>query len=185
MIQVIRVLHHATTCTRPTVKYRKGNFKLIKHQAESKKKCWDRFAPKLLIILVNFCIHIFCIYQMSFNQPSSNSGYGSPNNYFFRCKQSSSSHNLESRKNDNEPRSYLQYSSIKGNDENNSMRKVKTCKKFSMNLEEMEKCTTVADSIIQIKDQYSTTPKEIAAKLIALADAFDKEFFGNLNISKK
>ncbi|KAM3716487.1 Programmed cell death activator egl-1 [Dirofilaria immitis] len=34
-------------------------------------------------------------------------------------------------------------------------------------------------------DQCGITTKEIGAKLIALADAFDAEFFGNLNISKE
>ncbi|VIO99278.1 Uncharacterized protein BM_BM17817 [Brugia malayi] len=43
----------------------------------------------------------------------------------------------------------------------------------------------VANSIIQIKDQYNITIKEIGAKLIALADAFDDKFFGDLSISKK
>ncbi|EFO25735.1 hypothetical protein LOAG_02749 [Loa loa] len=116
---------------------------------------------------------------MSSHQLISDSGYGSPNS--LRCMHLLSQ-NIDSRcKNENDP-SYIQHFSSNANDENKLRRKVKAYRKQFWNSDEIKQCT---DSITQIKDQYKTTTKEIGAKLITLADAFDAKFFENLNISMK
>ncbi|CAG9532938.1 unnamed protein product [Cercopithifilaria johnstoni] len=120
---------------------------------------------------------------MSFHQLALDSGYGSPSNCFLRCMHSAGQ-NVNGRKKDENDPSYIHCFSFKAN-EGNQKRKLKVCRKLSWDLEEVEKCTTAANSIIQIKDQRITATREIGVKLIALADAFDAEFFGNLNISKK
>ncbi|EJW75100.1 hypothetical protein WUBG_13992 [Wuchereria bancrofti] len=93
--------------------------------------------------------------------------------------------NTDPRKKDENKPSRIHRFPSKSNDERNTRRKVKVCREISLDLEEAMKCTTVADLIIQIKDQYNITIKEIGAKLIALADAFDDKFFGDSSISKK
>ncbi|KAL3986362.1 hypothetical protein ACH3XW_42435 [Acanthocheilonema viteae] len=111
---------------------------------------------------------------MSFHQFASDSGYGSPNDYFFRCMHLSAQ-NIDGRKKDANDPSYIHRFFSKTN-EDNPRRNVQACGKFFWHLEKVEKYTTAANSTIRIRDQYNIT-REIGAKLIALADAFDAEFF--------
>ncbi|KAM3716488.1 Pantothenate synthetase [Dirofilaria immitis] len=96
---------------------------------------------------------------MQLHQSTSDSGdYGTRNNYFFLRLLGQNIINRR-KKNENGP-GYIKYTSSKEDDESNPTGKATTY-------------------------QCGITTKEIGAKLIALADAFDAEFFGNLNISKE
>lgn len=86
---------------------------------------------------------------MSFPQLASDSGYGGLNDFFLRCM-NSPDQNADGRKNDENDPSHSCRFSFKTN-EGNTKRKAKICRKHFWNLQKMEKCTTAANSVIQIK----------------------------------
>lgn len=91
---------------------------------------------------------------MSFHQLESGNGYGSASNYFLRYAHLPGQNIDLRRKDENDP-SNIHHFFFKVNDESNPRKKVKACRKFFLDLEEAEKCATVAGPIIQIKGMVS------------------------------